>query len=454
MLKNRLPVFENPSTPHAVWTLAVPMIISQLIYLIYNYADTWFVGRTQNAAMVASINVSLPVFVIMAAIANLFGVGGASVISRYLGMKKEEKAKNTFAFCIFGGLFAALIYMTVIIITRPYLIYMAGGDSNDYDYIYSYMFWTMIIGAIPTVGNFLCGHLIRSTGAAREAGIGMSMGGILNIILDPLFMFVILSEGNEVMGAAIATCLSNTAAFIYFLTFIYLKKDNPVFTLNPKDISFKNNIPGEVLFIGLPAALQTFLAMISGIFANALTSGYGTKAVAGMGIAKKINMFSFHTSMGITQGVLPLIGYNFGAKKIDRLKETVSYVFKVLLALTICCNLIFYIGADFLVAIFIKDAQTVAFGASFLKIISFEATLGALCYLVNAIFQGTGKKFRSFILSVMRKGLLDIPFMFIFRNLMGVNGIVFATPFTETISFAVSAVLLLRFLKGLTDSSR
>ena len=315
-------VFENPSVGRAVWTLAIPTVITQLINMIYNFADTWFVGRTGNAAMVAATNVCMPLFVIMAAIANLFGIGGASVISRALGQKKPEKARKVFAFCLYGGLAGAICYAVFIALARPVLISLVGGDRADYNYIYQYMFWTMIIGAIPTVGNVLCGHLVRSIGAAKEAGFGMSLGGILNCFLDPLFMFVILPPGNEVTGAAIATMLSNTAALVYFLIFLARHKDNPVFTMNPKDISFADRIPGDVLAVGIPAALQTTLAMVSNIFANALVVGYGTEAVAGMGVAKKINMIAFNTSMGMTQGVLPLIGYCYGAKNYKRLRKS------------------------------------------------------------------------------------------------------------------------------------
>ena len=177
---------------------------------------------------------------------------------------------------------AAILYGIVIFFARPVLIPLIGGNTDSYPYIYDYMFWTMVVGAIPTLGNALCGHLVRSIGAAKEAGFGMSLGGVLNIILDPLFMFVLLPRGMEVTGAAIATCLSNTIALGYFLIYLYRHRDNPVFTFSPSDLTVGEGIPGEVFSIGSAAALQTFLAMVSNIFANKLVVEYGSAAVAGM----------------------------------------------------------------------------------------------------------------------------------------------------------------------------
>lgn len=216
-------IFEDEAIPVAVAKLAIPTVITQLINIVYNFADTWFVGRTGNAAMVAALSVCMPIFIIMAALANLFGIGGASVISRQMGMKNEAKARHVFAFCLYGGIAAAVVYALIMFFFRPQIIYLIGGDENSYKYVYDYIFWTMVVGAIPSVGNVLCGHLVRSIGDAKEAGFGMSLGGILNIFLDPLFMFVILPQGYEVVGAAIATLISNTVALVYFVVLLTKK---------------------------------------------------------------------------------------------------------------------------------------------------------------------------------------------------------------------------------------
>ena len=215
---NRTWIFEEAPIAQAVFTMAIPTIITQLINIVYNFADAWYVGRTGSAAMMAALSVSLPIFIIIQALA--------------------------------GGLMAAVIYGITVFFSRPLMIPLIGGSEDSYRYVYDYMFWTMVVGAIPTLGNALCGHLVRSIGAAKEAGFGLSMGGVLNIILDPLFMFVLLPRGMEVTGAAIATCLSNTIALAYFLIYLYRHRDNPVFTFSPADFTIDEGIPGEVFSIG------------------------------------------------------------------------------------------------------------------------------------------------------------------------------------------------------------
>lgn len=435
-------LFETAPIPVAVFSLAVPTIITQLINIVYNFADTWYVGRTGSAPMVAALSVSMPIFILLSAIANLFGIGGASVISRALGRKNPAHARKTFAFCLYAGLAASLLFALLIVLFRSRLIPAIGGDDASYLFIYEYMFWTMVVGAVPTVGNVLCGHLVRSVGAAKEAGFGMSMGGILNILLDPLFMFVILPPGQEVTGAAIATCLSNTAAFVYFLVYLFRHRDHPVLTLRTSDFTVRDGIPGSVVSIGVPAAFATTFAMLSNIAANALVSEYGSAAVAGMGVAKKINMLAFNTTMGLTQGVLPLLGYNYGAGNYSRLKKSIVFTGIVGFSFNLACTVLFRTFAPGLVAFFIAEPSSVEFGSAFLRVIALATPLASMCYLTNTVFQASGRRISSFLLSVLRKGCMDIPLMFLFKSAMGIYGIVWATPTAEIGSLLVAGVLV------------
>lgn len=440
-------IFENYSVPKAVAALAVPTVISQIITIIYNFADTWYVGLTNNASAVAALSVCTPVYVIMNAVANLFGIGGSSVISRSFGARQTKRAKHTFAFALWGGICAAILYALVIRLFRTSIIYVIGGDVDTYDYIYQYMFWTMVVGALPTILNTLMGHLIRSVGASKQASIGMSLGVILNIILDPLFMFVLLPPGNEVAGAAIATLISNIFACIYFFIYLFRHREHAVFTIHPKEVRFGDNILKEVLMIGFPAGLMTTLAMVSNIFANALVKEYGSTAVAGMGIAKKINTLAFNITMGITQGTLPLIGYNFGAKNFKRMKKAIWCATSVAVVFSCLCFVFFSTFTEQLVAFFIKDEDTIAYGASFLKVIALAVPFSSLTYAMNMVFQATGRKTYSFILSIMRKGFLDIPAMFVLKSILGIMGVLYATPFADMISAIVACLMYAWFNK-------
>lgn len=443
-------LFAEAPVPKAVWIMALPTIVTQLINIVYNYADTWYVGRTANAAMVATLGVCFPLFVIMAAVANLFGIGGASVISRAMGEQNTEKARRAFAVSFWGGMVSAVIFMGIILIFRTPLIWLVGGDAHDFQYVSDYMFWTMVVGAMPTIGNVLCGHLVRSIGASKEAGFGMSMGGVLNIALDPLFMFVILPSGMEVTGAAVATLLSNVAAFVYFLIYIRRRQQREadgILNIRLPKAQAADPVLPEILMTGFPAALQTTFAMVSNIFANVLIRPYGSGAVAGMGIAKKINMIAFNTCMGMTMGVLSLIGYSYGARDYTRMRQIIRYTGTVVLIFGAACAAVFITQAPHLVRFFIDERTSVRYGTQFLHIIGYAAPLAAISYLCVTVFQACGRKWPAFALSVLRKGVFDVPAMFVFRTILGFGaaGVCLATPFAEVLGMAVALVLYLRF---------
>ena len=453
-LRKETEIFENYSIPKAVAALALPTVITQIITIIYNFADTWYVGLTNNSAAIAALSVCMPIYVLMAAIANLFGIGASSVISRSLGARMPEKARRAFSFAFWGGIVVSILYSVIILLFRSELAYLIGGDADSFDFIQKYMFWTMIIGSLPTVLNSLFGHLIRSVGASKQASFGMSLGAVMNIILDPILMFVLLPKGHEVEGAAIATMLSNCCATLYFFFYLKQVKDSPVFTLAPSYALEDRKVWAEVLSIGLPAALSTSLAMLSNIFANSLVSNYGSKAVAGMGIAKKINTLAFNITLGLTQGVLPLIGYNYAARKYKRMKDIVLFTLGVALSFTCFCVLLFEFNREFLVQFFIKDQETIYEGQRFLSIIALGVPLCAITYTMNTVFQATGQRKKSFILSILRKGLLDIPLMFLFRGMFERLGVVMATPVAEGISAIIAFVLFIPMVKELLNEEK
>ncbi len=446
--QNRTYLFEEKPIPLAVLTLIVPTVISQIITILYNFADTWFVGRTNNEAAVAAVSVAMPLFIVLTGLANLFGIGGASVISRSLGSKKEWDAKCAFSFALWSSIVAALIYGVVIFIFREKLAYLIGGDKNSEKYILQYLFWTIVVGSVPTILNSLFGHLVRSVGKAAVSSIVMSAGALINIGLDPLFMFVILPKGYEVVGAAVATLISNIISSIIFI--IYIKRSGEeIFSLNIRDYRLNSDVSREVIATGTPACLATILAMVSNIAANKLMSGYGTSAVAGLGIAKKANTLAFNINMGLTQGVLPLIGYTYSAKKYDRMVKAIIFTFSITIVFSVLCTFIYRTFPEPIIRFFIDERETVAEGEKLLPTLAIAVCFCAMTYLMNTIFQATGKKLYSLITSMLRKGIFDIPLMFILKGIMEERGIVLATPMAEILSIFVSMYLLLRFIRSL-----
>jgi multidrug efflux pump len=437
-------IFETLPIPKAVIALAVPTMIGQIITIVYNLADTWFIGLTNDPAKVASITICMPAFMVLTAIANLFGIGGASLISRSLGVRNRLRAGNAASFAVFNCAGIAALYAIVLLIFRRPILSFLGSTESDVSYSYTYLFWTVIVGAVPTVMNSLFGHLVRSEGASRQAGFGISLGGILNILLDPLFMFYLLPEGNEVAGAAIATMISNVIASVYFILFIRKRRETSVITFRPTVESYRNGIPGEVISVGIPAALMNCLALLSNITVNNLISVYRSQAIlAGMGIAKKINMLVFQMTQGIAQGVLPLIGYNYAARNFRRMKLSIVTVFGAAFIFSVCSMILAFLYPNVFISSFIKDHETVMYGVRFIKILSLGVPFTAISYTGVTVFQAIGKKFPATLVAVLRKGVVDIPMMFFLSKILPLDGIAWATPLAD---FTASLVTIILFL--------
>ncbi|MCI1208618.1 MAG: MATE family efflux transporter [Treponema sp.] len=436
-------IFVEIPPAKAVVTLAFPTIISQVITVIYNLADTYFVGRTNNPAMVAAIALCMPLMLIITSLANLFGIGGSSLIARCLGNNDFIKARKVSAFAVWGGVAIITVYSLLLFLLKLPALSLLGATGDTFGYCYSYMLWVCIIGSLPAVMNVLLAQLIRSEGAAKEASLGMSLGGILNIALDPLFMFVILPDGQAVAGAAIATMISNLAASSCFIVYIIRHRKDSVLSLNPRDLSLHEHIPGDIIAIGLPSFLMTMLSSVSNAVANNLISNASAAAVAGIGIAKKINMLSFRVSTGITQGALPLIAYNHSAENFRRMEKSILSAAGLAVGFAvICMGVSFTFGSHF-VRFFIADSATINFGGHFIRIICLAMPLASLSMTVVMFFQATARKVPATLLSVLRKGILDVPLMFILNNVWPVYGVACATPIAEVIS-CVTAVILMR----------
>lgn len=431
-------------------TLAVPTVISQLITVVYNMVDTFFIGQLNDPLQVAAATIAMPCFMFLTAFANLFGLGGSSLISRCIGSNEQDKARRTAAFCIWTGIAVAFLYGVAVLLLEPVLFPVLGAKAETWEYLRQYVFWTIGIGAVPTVMNAEFAHLIRSEGYSKQAGFGVALGGVLNIVLDPLFIFVFRLN---IAGAAIVTMLSNVIAMLYFIFFLLYIRKKSVITLNPKMYSARNKIPSEVVTIGLPGFIMTMMSTISNAALNHMVAGYSNTAIAGMGIAKKIDLSAYAIAQGMTQGTLPLIGYNYSSGNIKRMKDAIKAAFAYSLIVAVCGTVLLYFFAAPIAGSFIPDAETVEFGQHFLKIICLACPTTAVNFMCITVFQAICKKAQPLIPSLLRKGSLDIAFMLLLNNSMGISGIAWATPFADWIAFAVSAVLIVPCLKKLAKDS-
>ena len=448
-----LRLFERCPIIRAVLALAVPTVISQIILVIYNMADTFFIGMTGSDAMITAVTVCMPAFMFLSAISNLFGIGGASVIARALGANAADRARRASAFAFWGCIVVTLAYaLAAWLALDPFVDLLGGSDPAVHAGACRYLTWTVVLGGLATSLNALLGHLVRSEGRSLQAGVGIALGGALNIALDPLFMFALLPEGNEVLGAAIATALSNLIATGYFLALIAANRRRTALCLAPRRACLADGVPGEVLATGLPACLMTLCENISYAVLDNLMALSGTMMQAGIGVAKKVNMLAHCTARGMAQGVLPLIGYNYAARNYRRMKSAVRISMLISVALSAACMAISLLLSRRLIGLFIQHgSDSVAYGARFLRILCLGGPFSACAYAIISFFQAVGKSRKSFILAVLRKGLLDIPMMFLLVKAYPIYGIVWATPIADVLCCATALVLFTSFAGRLAE---
>lgn len=446
-------LFASAPIVRAVLALAIPTVISQVILVIYNMADTFFIGLAGSDAMITAVTVCMPAFMFLSAISNLFGVGGASVIARALGANDADRARHTAAFAFWGCVAVTLAYsLGALLLMDRFVDALGGSDPAVHGNACRYLFWTVTLGGLATSLNALLGHLVRSEGRSVQAGFGIALGGVLNIALDPLFMFVLLPKGHEVQGAAIATALSNLIAALYFLALIAANRRRSVLSLRPRRAALRHGIPGEVLSTGLPACLMTLCENISYAVLDNLMALSGTIMQAGLGVAKKVNMLAHCMARGMAQGVLPLIGYNYGACNYRRMRSAVRISTMISVALSTAWMAASLLFCRPLIGLFIQHASdSVTYGARFLRILCLGGPFSACAYAIISFFQAVGESRKSFVLAILRKGMLDIPMMFLLLRAVPTYGIVWATPIADVMCCATALTLFVAFTRRLLD---
>ncbi len=441
MKNSKTELFERMPIGRALLTMAIPTIISQLITMIYNLADTFFIGMSNDPYKVAAASLVSILFFMLNSLSNLFGVGGGSLLSRLLGEKRDEEAKRVGAFSIYGSLAIAVAYSAVSFFFTEPLARLLGASDNTVGYASSYLFWVVVVGGVPSTISLTMSHLIRSAGYSKESGIGLALGGISNIIFDPLFMFVILPKGNEVTGAAMATCLSNIITLIYFI-FVYVRlKDKAPLSFSPRKIRISKKLIGAIFSIGLPSAITALLANISSIIKNNLTANYGDIELAAYGIVIKADMLPLNIGMGLCQGMMPLVAYNYAAKNYPRMRAFTRAAQISGMAVAGVFIVISEIFAPRIVWLFIKDEATISYGKDFLRIACLATPFMISNFQKIYCLQSMGKGKESLILGIFRQGLFAIPLLFILNHLLGLYGVVAAQIFSDGFTFIFASLI-------------
>ena len=403
---------------------------------VYNLADTFFIGQTKNAYMVAAVSVATPAFLFFMAVGMLFGIGGTSLISRMLGEGNSDKAKNTSSFCFWTGLSIGIFAMILIWIFVTPICRVIGASDDTLDYATQYLRIVAIGIPFLIVGNSFS-NIIRAEGHAKTAMMGMIIGNMMNIILDPV---MILGFGWNVAGAAVATVIGNIGAALFYG--YHLLSKNTMLSIHLRDYRAGRGIAMGVFAIGIPASLNSILMSTSNIVVNNLMRNYGDMAVAGLGVAMKVNMIVVMLLIGLGSGIQPLLGYCYGAgnkkRYMDVLKFSLCLAFGLSLIMTVVC----YCGAGPLVKAFLEDSSAFEYGMSFARIYIYSGPImGILFVLMNAI-QSTGAALPALILSVSRQGLLYLPILFAFSRIFdSAKMLAGAQPVTDYLSVILATAL-------------
>lgn len=446
-------LFEQMPIPRAVANLAVPTILSSLVTVLYNLADTYFVGMLNNSVQNAAVTLAAPLILAFNAVNNLFGVGSSSMMSRALGSRDYETVHRSSAFGFYCSIFCGLLFSLLYVIFQPFVLTILGADATTAEATAGYLRWTVACGAAPTILNVVMAYLVRAEGAALHASIGTMSGCILNIILDPVFILPWgLNMGAE--GAGLATFLSNCVACGYFFVLLYVKRENTHVCIKPSMFCLKRKIVLGVCGVGIPASIQNLLNVTGMTVLNNFTSSYGSDAVAAMGITQKINMVPMQIAMGLSQGIMPLISYNYASGNTPRMKKTLTFAAKISLTALVIVAAGYYVGAGALVRMFMQDSTIVAYGTRFLR--GFCLGLPFLCmdFLAVGVFQAVGLGKNAFIFAILRKVVLEIPALIILNALFPLYGLAYAQFAAEIVLATAAVVVLIRMFAKLERGER
>lgn len=442
MDNKKLQVFETYSVPKAVATLAVPTILSMIVNIIYNMVDTFFVAKTNDPFQVAAVSIATPVFLFLMAAGNIFGIGGSAFLARSLGEKQYTRVKHISSFCFYAGLAVSVFMAAFFLLGMDFILSWCGANEDTAGFARSYLSW-VALGSPFVVTSVIFSNLVRAEGSAKTAMLGMMIGTVANIILDPI-MIINLKMG--VAGAAIATVIGNLLSTLFYVIYILFGKRS-LLSLNVHFFSLKKDIVTNVVSIGIPGSLNNVLMSFSNILMNNLLVTYGTLHVAAMGIAMKANMVVVFLQLGLGMGIQPLIGYTYGAKKFTRMKKVMKFSIISSTIFGTLVTIFYYFFAEQIIAIFSTEPAILESGTIMLRALMIAMPVIGIMFTFNFTFQGMGKALSSLILSASRQGLVYAPLLFIGRALAGLNGIVYAQPIADIVSILLALVMFLSMNK-------
>lgn len=431
-------LFSRAPIPRAYFKMALPVVLSMLVSLVYNMVDTWFIAQTQNTALVAGVSLCAPMFTLMVAMGDIFGLGGSSLISRLLGQGEEKRVRHVSAFCSYGAIVWGVLVGALMLIFRQPILHLLGASSDTMDSAMAYYRY-LALGAPVIIFTLVPSNILRTEGMAVASMVGSITGTVVNIILDPIFIFG-LNMGAG--GAALATVLSNVVSAVLFIVLLVTKSQR--LSVRPGDCSVQGKELREILVIGVPASITNLMQSFAMTLTNRFLLPYGTENVAALGIALKVNMIVMLIMVGFAFGAQPLLGYNYGANNRERLRGILKFDVLVQLVFSVVMTVVFLIFAPQIIRIFMSDGGVIQAGSRILRCMVITMPLMGIILVCTTLFQAAGKAMPAFLLSISRQGVALLLCMVVLSAVFGFYGVILAQAAADVASVILALVLLRR----------
>ena len=437
---NNNDLFEKAPISKAYFKLALPVVLSMVISLVYNMVDTFFVAQTQNTNLVAGVSLCAPIFTLMIALGDIFGIGGSSVISRLFGQKQDEEGKNASGFCFYGAIVCGILVSLIMMIARKPILTILGTNQATLPYANQYYTY-MALGATLIIVSLTPSNLMRTEGLATESMIGTITGSIINMILDPIFILYLNMEAG---GAAIATIIGYFASDLVFI-YLTLKKSKKL-SISLKHTHITKNKVISIFTIGIPASITNLMSSFAMAMTNNYLVAYGNDKVAAIGIVLKINMIVLLVMIGFAFGAQPLLGYNYGAHNTKRLKEIIKFDLFIEITFAVITSIILALFTPSFIKIFMNDPSIIQAGTLMLRFLLLSSPCVGIILVFTTLFQSEGKALPALLLSIGRQGIVFAIFLLLLSNIFGYYGIISSQMIADIIT-AIIALILYKIYK-------
>ncbi|CEQ02859.1 MATE efflux family protein [[Clostridium] sordellii] len=433
----------------AIAHLSIPMMIGMSAGTIYNIINAYFIGLVHDTAMLSAITLGLPIFTVLMAFGNMFGVGGGTFVTRLVAQNEVDRAKKVAGYTLYTSIIVGLLIAVFAYLLMNPIVKLLGADSNTLNYTTQYS-TTLFIGGFAVILNFALEQIVRSEGASKESMYGMFVSVVVSIILDILFILVF---DLHVYGAALSMVIANIASSIYYIWYLNTKSENLKGFLHHFKISVKDQI--EIYKIGVSELIQCAFLIVTTLLLNNFAMEYGDSVVASFGIALRIAQLPEFFTMGIVLGVMPLIAYNFSNKNISRLKEGIKYSSIFIISIAVVFAGIVYMFRGQVIQAFSDDPSVLSIGAYILVAMLVSALFNGMTTLFMTIYQASGEGVATGIMAISQ-GCLYIPMVIVLHYYFGLHGLVWSITITEVITCLIGVILYIPYskktMKGLSLS--